>query len=1282
MTSHDTEQDATILPMPLRGVIAVPGSPGWLVDTIRGRLLKAANDKRAKKPEAGPFDTPELPEPPTPPTPVLDWLPEVTGVLVTPAEDAGGGEIHAVHYRVRVGEDEQTVSAANLRTGELWDRFPSAVGVGTRQIRDTLHNVVRLLGTAAPRVLATTRTGWHADPERPGRRVYLRGDGSTVPAGRPIHFLNEGDPRLSWLAAPPEGPGPDAEALRSGLARITEHGGWATLVTIGTGARALGQSIRRVPTGLVVTGEAGAGKSSAVAAGRAVGTRYTWEPPSTVRFTDTATDIECRLDTEADMPALLDDLALPRDASAADVASTNRTLDMIIRSLANGERFRGRRNREMGGQRNRYARSPLMVTAENLPPIMMASLYRRSVVLYLVAGDVDTTWWGGLGELGITNGAAHGPILHTLGDRIVHRLAEAHGDRAAAILDQADARGRAALVAEVEQVMPDWESARLGVGGMVRNAGALLGGLVLLAEAADADPAPMLARAAEGLARSLVRQRHVMEDRAAAADDLGNALGDVIRHAMAAGRAHVATQGGKPAVPEADGTGSVPGRTPGELGLHAGFGGEWAGRGLPLYWLPDLGALGIRSETLHTLCAAAGDPRVQGYTVRSLPPAVLRAGASYRSPQAGQSATHRVQITGHKSPTPMILLRREMVWPDLAPGAGGTPAEATGGPSPTPEAPAQGPAEPTPAPAEAAEPAALFGTGAPPAGQTRPAEPTEAAAPAHRAPAAEPAPAPAAEAAPVPIAPAPGPRRSAAPTPAAYALGWDGDTLWTDTGIPIDTPAEVGDHMGRFLDHVAALLPPRGGTVAITAEAAARLGMGSGDWHSPEAGPEHTPTSALGGATRSRLKKATGATKKKAEPAAEVPAPPCYDQAAALHWKGGRSVTAWSSWRATGKGSVSVVILEWMDGHHKRNRIKGAQFLSHTDTPASAAYMLGGYARRMGHPYRLTGGVTGVNSVKSSSRLGDVEWLHNGFGTPAASPMWEKDLVWARPLAEAEAGRALAHQVDARAQYLSTLGMVELATRPLQHLSDMPFKKSAPGYWRIPHREDRYPVTPLGGAPATVAGMTPPPIVTADVQPDEDGMIWVATPTLAEVRANGYLSETTRFDAYLQPMGRGGARLTRTIAERWRDGYLDALASAEDGDPDETRILHAIKATFRETVGMFERGTNFVWRPDWRHTTVSLARTNLLRNVRQTHAYTGEWPVLITTDAVWYTSDEPDPEKAFGAFWFPREKGGPKPGFDRGVGMGSYHHKETMPIGEFSAKVNEHIRILGLGKEV
>ncbi|WP_153542280.1 hypothetical protein [Actinomadura macrotermitis] len=1078
-------------------------------------------------------------------------------------------------------------------------------------MREVLTNVVlaQVRGLGGD-VLAVTRTGWH---ETPAGRMYVSADGRARPTGEPVEIVDVPE-RLATAAAPaPALDGQaDEEQVRAALDEVAGAGGWAPLLAIAAGARSFGQSLRPVPGALVIHGDPNTGKTCCAAAGRMLALAPSWPPLVTARFSDTPTDIEMKVDQEADMPTLIDDLALTRDASPMEHREAVTKLERLIRSVGNQEAVRGRRRRDLTAQESRFVRSIPVITAQTLPPGMQASLYRRAVVVGLVPGDADWRWWKGMQDSGDLAGRI-APALRAIGDRIIDRLAGS--DEAAVLLADADRTGFAALRPYLDEALPGWETSETGMAGVADMAGAMLGGLVLAADAVGLDEAArdaILARVAGPLARALAVQAETMDDRRQASDDLRVAVGDIIRHALLARRAHLTG-------PDGTTTGAYgpDGLTPQDKGLRE-VGRDpvlgtviHEGAGVALHHVPAYGGIAVRASGLHALIRASGDPRADGYTTASIGKALARAGALVQG--RGVSHVRRVRLAGEDPGQWRLVIPADVIWPDLAGPASGpddaTPAGIGGPVEPSGPGEGTGPADD----GQGAENRTEKGAGQADAypnetGSAQVEGPRRIEAPGPVPAAASTSPGEADEA-PNPVAEAsPAPAASPASTPAAawpvlaagvdeHGVTWlgpDGASTTLDRGyesLP-ELLADVVEHM------------PAGGTIAISAPAAARLGY-------PDRPTNRRPGRASSG---------TPGKSRKAPPRAVT-------EGTAAGWTpSAAGIGAWTAWHGPDRPSVAVVIPEWINP--REMRVSGETMIRAEHDALTAGYLLARYRELTGTQFVMTAGTSGTNMIRdayparSNRRRPFLNWRDIPEDCPAGQ-VQEQALVWDRP---AELITADEHSMpavigfDAVAAYLSAMIHANLAWDRLEHtgVSAAGFDRNVPGYHLLAG-----PWRPLLDLPDLTGGPA-------------SGPRWVTTPVVDLCLAHD-MPEEMILDAWLPPQvqdargrARGrGARLLHGdpgVAERLRDAL--ALIDPATGDPDEALVRQTIKATFRETYGMLRRGTAFVCRPDWADTIVGTARSILLRKViaaaKGADGAPGRSPLRISTDCVFYAAPSAD----------------------------------------------------------
>jgi hypothetical protein len=1089
-------------------------------------------------------------------TGVVSWAPEVLGRLVTAADD---GSATGRHFEIRVGDDTLVVSNAELRSGEAWDRFPDATGLGAKRVREVMHNVVTGQAKGKPRTLAATRTGWHGSD---GQWCYVWPDGRTFPDGRQIRLIGM---RLELAeAARPRGEAADDE-IRRALADMVKHGRHGAMLGLGAGARSFGQSIRPVPAGLAPWGDPNSGKSSLGWHSRSLaitskgGRVPGWPPLPTRSFSATRTVLEIAANAEADLPTLFEDLALPADAAAVEVRDANGKIEALIRSVANADEIRGRATRELLPAPANYVRSIPLLTAERMPPVMMASLYRRAVVPRLYLGQIDTAWY-----------AAHSAELltplRTIGARVVELLYEL-GTDAAERLDKYTAAALAELSAAIGAAA--WVRDVPAMGGVIDAAAAIVGGLYLVAEVVPGvDPATLTAPAVGYLTEALAEQADVIADRGAHSGSLADATGQVLTRALLARRAHVCDKDGRP-VP------LVPGLTPSEQGLRE-VGGhlapEFEGQGVPLYWLPERGGIGVRSAALHALLVESRDPRVTGLTPRSLPEALLRDGASLsNTTQRDRTAVHRIRVGAADEPTRLVLLRRELLTGDDDPPRVVAISAGTTGTTGTVQVSDLQDGDSSPAAPENGNNAGQGADAAECASEPlAPVEPVTSAV------------------AVVPVVPQ---RTGTAP----------GFVTASDR---FRAPAVVADAERGYLAR-----PDRVEAVEL-AEPMASLGhavgwarmLGLGMAHA--AGMPDDPVLVIVPELAARLGLPVSAPDPKSKAAREHPA---LAELRADGWE----LPALRSWmmpfRRGYRGPGSTVRV-WLPGWDDAGE---CPMWGDDGVPAlDLAYRLGLFAELAGIGWRLTGGVTGIDLLGTFPRRRGRRLAVADPPKPALVPAVEPDFHWSRSPMSDEAALSWLHCYDENAMYLPAYGQAAVNLGGWRHVEAPEFSPKVPGYWllgELPEPADRLLPDVLNPTRRDAAG-----------RPGG----WFVTPTLARAVELG--CEIRPREAWLPDDDSG--RWYEPLYERLRDARR---ALTGERDPDSAAVLAAVKLVWHQTHGMFTvRPPGGSGRPDHRHVLIATARAGMSRRLGKIAEAEARWPLAVATDNVAYASADPDPRSA------------------------------------------------------
>jgi hypothetical protein len=1163
-----------------------------------------------------------------PPRRVLPWCPVVLERLAVVGDD---GQATGRYYTVRAGADEQVVSHRDLVTGEAWERFPDAIGTGSRSAREALLNIITAEAAKLTRTKVVGRTGWHSLSD--GRRAYVYPDGRTYPPGEPVRIV--GVAERTAAAARPLAVAASDRDVRAALEQLAAIGA-PSLLAIGAAARSLGYSLRPAPTSLVLVGEPGSGKSGCAALARMLVFDASWPPAVTASFADTATRIEAHVNREADVPVLIEDLALAADASELETREANAKLERILRAAGNQTEMRGRMTRDLFDKPGNYVRSLPLVTAQQLPRTMQVSLYRRCIVVHLEPGEVDTRWLREhAGELW--------PPLRAVGDRIVARLAR---DDAAELLRDLDAEAAHRFGRQLDRTMPARSDVAHGIALLAAHP---LAGLLLAADMAGMDrdtlAGPAVDRAADALAQQLGR----MTDRHAVSDSLAEAVGDVVRAAMFARRAHVRDAHDDPAP-------AVPGQTPQAQGLRAprssSFDGDtasWEGEGAAFYWLPDQDALGVRSAELHTLLGQSRDRRAQGYTVRSLPPALLRAGALIPSAQKDRATSHRIRI-GSIEPVPrLLLLRAEAVYPD---NDSDPPAQRTGttGTTGTPQVDAS-PAEPAPeggAPADGALTSAVPVVPVVPVlqegGSTTAFEWCWERAPVGPCVVCDgPCHTLGPDGHPVhPIGCWGKPARQAPSLQAALEVEGS-ETATSGPRKPADTapgggapggperppagPREPASGRFRFrpravqlaaLD-LAGLWTPEGlARAGFRPTDAAELLAAAAELDAEQVWLHPTVIEALGLPTPRHREDAEAhpfiaASRERFRYFPEGLAP----WVVASPLREGK--------RAGAGAEVALAFVDGADDHPLQ------AFAALPDGPALLrAVEL--FWVRVGVPFRSSPGAT-ARDLWLALRKGRAE-LRPGQAVPPAvvRPSPEAPFVWSRPLTDAEREHGWVHAFDANAQYLGTAASIDLgAGQPEHRTGPLDFDRKTVGYW-------------LADVPEAPAGLLPDPFTPSPRlagMTDPAGRRWATTPTLALAAELGVPVRV--HEAWVWPQ-------SRRFLRPWAEAFRDARAACQgDPTPEAQAVLAAVKLAYNKFFGWLasEQVGGELARPDWHQLVIAQSRVNLYRKLARLERP----PFAVDVDALYLTAPTADPAAACPT------------GLQLGPGLGQFKHAGAAPAG-------------------
>lgn len=279
------------------------------------------------------------------------------------------------------------------------------------------------------------------------------------------------------------------------------------------------------------------------------------------------------------------------------------------------------------------------------------------------------------------------------------------------------------------------------------------------------------------------------------------------------------------------------------------------------------------------------------------------------------------------------------------------------------------------------------------------------------------------------------------------------------------------------------------------------------------------------------------------------------------------------------------------------------------EEPYILADRLARYADLTGGVWRGTGGLSGTASIRTQHEAHEH------------TPMWRwkrpKDMPMgmvgssfelspskhSRPLSADQRRGGAVHHFDIRAMYLAAAGVAMLGWSTPEHTGPREFDPGFAGYWQV--RRDQLDAIAL-----------PEHVMRSTVYRQGDShLLWATTPVLTYMTEHGGSPEV--FDSWTcKRTGRylreWSARLTaaRTALRTPRGGSRENLV--DDG------VARALKDTYARTVGMFNRETSRVYRPDWWDTCRDTARINLVRKVQAANVA----PCRYNVDSIWVPSGE------------------------------------------------------------
>lgn len=234
------------------------------------------------------------------------------------------------------------------------------------------------------------------------------------------------------------------------------------------------------------------------------------------------------------------------------------------------------------------------------------------------------------------------------------------------------------------------------------------------------------------------------------------------------------------------------------------------------------------------------------------------------------------------------------------------------------------------------------------------------------------------------------------------------------------------------------------------------------------------------------------------------------------------------------------------------------------------------------------------------------------------------DTAWDRALTPAEDALSTVHRYDRNAAWLhawsTPLGVGEPERWTAKDGEALTYDRDAVGWWRASE------------APTGLDPLLPAIEFTAAAE----GGVWISTPTMELLREIAPEWRPELVEAYVWPETHRALDSTCRVLREARRTILAAAAAGRPGARYAKAVHGSLYKSFTgylaRTAGpRKDRATgeawagDTLWRPDWRFLIIETANANLYRQLRGLALTSDRYPLSVSTDAVTYASDNPDP---------------------------------------------------------
>lgn len=358
-----------------------------------------------------------------------------------------------------------------------------------------------------------------------------------------------------------------------------------------------------------------------------------------------------------------------------------------------------------------------------------------------------------------------------------------------------------------------------------------------------------------------------------------------------------------------------------------------------------------------------------------------------------------------------------------------------------------------------------------------------------------------------------------------------------------------------------------------------------------------------------------------------------------------------AGFQVSGKGAIDPSLECWHDGNRDLGVLVSfltaqhskfhTSVLSGEPAPADIARRLQKFTTALQFPYRKNPSTTGLDLMFALHPKDDKEKLFSPMPSPQVvsdTNYREVDFDWQRKLTEAEREHKWVHAFDRGGSYLAAAAGIDLPVGAATHYPEGVAYSNAtrlPGYWKI--------TTPEAGS-----WLMPDPIATAGRAgvATAGRQMWVTTPTM-ELAAELEI-ELEVHEAYLW-------HEKQRLLGTWQQRMRDARESLDTFDPDDQVARDLLKSVYVSGLGITASHDNrsgmMGYAPIRYEMIQAKSRANIIRRILQIGRDTDRWPVAIVKDAILYTSNEVDADKAWP---------GKTEHFGRGLGQYKYEGSATV----------------------